>query len=649
MIMALEHTTKPFYSVQFHPESSKSEYGQQIAANFVDIVREWWRVRDQQPIPIANLVPIIPPIYNNTALHSYPCTSQSNRFDSSVNPSPPESLLQTPTALPSANLPIYKTFIKVFVTKAIEFDSSWNVWLDSPSEHFSIMAPSNCHLNGFPLQEPSMTHSHSSQCNNFPCAHPHLPWTLDFSAHDRKITHYSECRDSPRISGGDFHEYLQQQMETIRWEGVEWIGTRQPDPPFKCGAIGYFGYEMMAEALPQLHVRPNQDAHQPDSSFSFIDRCFIVDHKNNTTLALTMARNEQDATRWFDSLDANKFECKLSAEHHVASSTTSTDSVNLRAHSSTTKYCNDIVLLQQHIRDGNAYELCLTKQWDFEFQSGPSPLMLYKQLRERQPAPYAAYLHLPRHALSILSASPELFLRVTSSGDVLMKPIKGTVSRHEDPIQDLINKDWLIASEKNSAELLMITDLTRNDLTRHCENIHSTPEHVESFPTVHQLMSSVMATLKRDRHPLALIKSIFPPGSMTGAPKIRSCEILQIIETKPRGIYSGILGYIGVDKACCFNVVIRTCVISESPSAFVNSTPNGSMSTSASAADNKSITPEASDVSRAPLIRVRVGAGGAITILSDVEEEVEEMLLKSATILPSLFSTYGNIIRDHST
>jgi anthranilate/para-aminobenzoate synthase component I len=226
-------------------------------------------------------------------------------------------------------------------------------------------------------------------------------------------------------------------------------------------------------------------------------------------------------------------------------------------------------------------------------------------LREQNPAPYGSYLRVGRR--EIVSSSPEQFLKVTTEGKISSKPIKGTRPRSQVPVEDELLAKELRENQKEQAENLMIVDLMRNDLGKVCEPGSVVVDKlfdIESYATVHQLVSTVSGTLRPEQNAVSALASCFPAGSMTGAPKIRAIEILEKLEAGPRGAYSGAIGYLGFDGSADLGMTIRTLVF------------EGNFAT--------------------------LGIGGGITIDSIPDQELEETMLKAEALLRTLGQTTWN-------
>ena len=219
-----------------------------------------------------------------------------------------------------------------------------------------------------------------------------------------------------------------------------------------------------------------------------------------------------------------------------------------------------------YISAGDIYQVCLTYPFEAEFAGDPFPY--YLNLRTVSPAPYAAFIDL--NGTRIASASPELFLAMDGR-TITTRPIKGTRPRHTDASADRASSRELRASPKESAELVMITDLERNDLGRVCEfgsvSVTGLLE-IESFAQVHHLVSTVTGTLRPEVSHASALQSCSPGGSISGAPKIRAMEIIRELEPHPRGIYTGAIGFFGFGGTSRFSIAIRTAIFENGRAQF---------------------------------------------------------------------------------
>lgn len=224
------------------------------------------------------------------------------------------------------------------------------------------------------------------------------------------------------------------------------------------------------------------------------------------------------------------------------------------------EYLEKVGEIHEYIKSGDIYQVNLTHKFSAEINTSGSIYYLYEKLRESSPAPMASYLHL--NGIEVLSSSPETFVSIKGV-DIETRPIKGTRPRSDDAFEDKKNAQDLLASEKEASELVMITDLERNDLGKICEfGSVEVPEllQLEALEHVYHLVSKVTGRLKPEVSHLQAIIEMSPGGSITGAPKTRAMEIINELETCPRGLYTGTIGYIGFNQVSQFNIAIRTLI-----------------------------------------------------------------------------------------
>jgi para-aminobenzoate synthetase len=358
---------------------------------------------------------------------------------------------------------------------------------------------------------------------------------------------------------------------------------------FACGFAGYLGYELKADC----GGARTYDAPLPDAAFVSADRMLAFDHEQGHTylLCLTDAATAADGKRWVAETAARLARTEAAPPPVWRDAALSGPPADFTLARSPERYLADIAVCHERLLDGDTYEVCLTNQISAAVDPAPDPLELYRELRRVNPAPFASYMRLGGTA--VLSSSPERFLRVGRDRWAEAKPIKGTARRGATPVEDVRHAEELRTSEKDRAENLMITDLLRNDLGRVCEigTVH-VPHlmQVETYETVHQLVSTVRGLLRPDVEAPDCVRACFPPGSMTGAPKPRTMEIIDELERAPRGIYSGAIGYFGLGGGCDLSVTIRT-IVREGDSTTI-------------------------------------GVGGAIVAQSDADDEFREALLK---------------------
>ncbi len=322
-------------------------------------------------------------------------------------------------------------------------------------------------------------------------------------------------------------------------------------PPFCGGAIGYFGYDLgrRFERLPDLA----QDAENlPEMAVAIYDWALVVDHHARQSWLVGQDRDPATRARWKNLIE--RFRAP-----RVPLNRTSFQAVGgVRSNMDRVLYTAAFKRIKQYICAGDCYQVNLAQR--FVIETRGDPWLAYQQLRRINPAPYGAYLNTPY--AQILSASPEQFLKV-HNGLVETRPIKGTSARSPDATQDRLAAARLQNSIKDRAENLMIVDLLRNDIGKNCvPGSVKVPKlfSLESFATVHHLVSTVTGRLVPGRDALDLLRGCFPGGSITGAPKLRAMEIIEELEPHRRGVYCGAIGYFGFDGRMDTNIAIRTLV-----------------------------------------------------------------------------------------
>ena len=371
-------------------------------------------------------------------------------------------------------------------------------------------------------------------------------------------------------------------------------------PPFQGGAVGYFGYEA-AHYLEELpHCTDNIAL--PDVHLNFYSHVIAIDHTTNQCwiIATGFPEKSNEIRIKKARLDINTIKKKCQLGNHPT-----TASINIPLpypvsnfhHQS---YINAVNLTKEYILNGDIFEANISQQFNTTLPITANIqdiLALYAHLMKINPAPFSAFLRLPNEGY-ILSASPERFIKLTHQS-VESCPIKGTRKRSMNPEEDKRLARELLNSEKDQAENIMIVDLMRNDMSRVCHSVRATEINaLKSFKTVHHLVSTVTGVLKNNMNAIDLLKATFPPGSITGAPKIRAMEIISELEQQTRGPYCGSLGYICFSGDMDMSVIIRTYFIKQNTLFF--------------------------------------SAGGAIVLDSDPEDEYQESLTKAEALIKAI-------------
>ena len=342
-------------------------------------------------------------------------------------------------------------------------------------------------------------------------------------------------------------------------------------------SVGYFSYE---STLPFVELRAGRQSDLPLIHFYFYDTHLKFDHFANSYELIG-----NNPARYAEILTASE-----APENRLA-----VDSTDCRPTISRKDYLQSVRKIKEHIKEGDIYQANFT--CGFDVKSDALAFDAYKRLRRLNPAPYAAYLNFGNY--QILSSSPERMFKKVGL-DITSCPIKGTITSGRDDFEREQNRLKLLDSEKDKAELLMIVDLVRNDLGKVAETGTVRVDNLfepEDYSSLIHLVTDISAKLRNDLSLADIIKALLPGGSITGAPKRRAVEIIQEIETTPRGVYTGCIGYVDGDQAE-FSIAIRTMTYQDS--------------------------------------LYRINSGGGIVSGSSPESEYEEMLLKAKNLLKAL-------------
>ena len=387
---------------------------------------------------------------------------------------------------------------------------------------------------------------------------------LDSSKEDKRLSKYSFIGVNPFLSfysmgnksyinneavNGDPFNVLEELIKKYKIE-------IESELPLVSGCMGYIGYDTgrILENLPNIS---GEDFQIPDMKFVFYNNIIIFDIINNkvfiTDLGIENSRIKEIEVRILDGINLIEEEVKIS---------------NNKFYSNFTKeeYKKAVKDLKDYIVNGDVYIANMTQR--FYCNNNEDSFEIYKKLRTINKAPFSAFMNF--EDFQIISSSPERFIQV-KEGYVSTRPIKGTRPRGYNEETDNKNKEELLNSEKDKAELLMIVDLERNDLSKVCKP-HSVKVTeifaLEEYATVFHLVSTIEGILKRDVSTVKCIKECFPGGSITGTPKIRAMEIIEELEMLKRNIYTGSIGYFDFRGNADFNIVIRTIVKKDNRAYF---------------------------------------------------------------------------------
>ena len=338
-----------------------------------------------------------------------------------------------------------------------------------------------------------------------------------------------------------------------------------PKGIFRGGWIGYFSYELgrYIEKLPETTI---DDLQMPLLRLCFYDRFIAYDHLADTFWLIALQLPD-DTEKPQEKLDALEKLLSDSEKLHIPSpppaDIENVDFSQIRCNMSKNYYLDAIKKIKRYIYDGDVYQINFSQRFECDYNA--NPIALFHWQNQYNPSPYAAYID--TGSLQIVSASPEMFITI-EDGIISTKPIKGTRPRVDEAGQgkqlNAKNLDELLSSEKEKAELNMIIDLERNDIARICESGTRKvvkPRTIETYPTVFHAVATVAGQLRKEITFCEALMAMFPGGSITGAPKIRSMEIIDETEPTVRGVYTGSIGYIGIDGSVSLNIAIRTIII----------------------------------------------------------------------------------------
>jgi para-aminobenzoate synthetase len=543
VVMGIEHRRRPMWGVQFHPESIATDHGAKLVENFYALARQ----RKETPVRATKRPQSAP----RRAQGAKPGVSDTRLLLRSI---PGEASTEA-------------LFERLFAAEEHAF------WLDSAD------APTRLAQSSY-----LGTSAGSDRC------------VLEYDVEGGTVQVHRA--GTTAIERGSIFDVLNRELAK---RAVETPGDAAPT--LLGGFVGYLGYECKADCgSTNVH-----SSDVPDAVLMLANRLVAVDHVRHQThvLAVSPADEEPEAEAWLEEAErvvrdllANPPEQPSVADPSFGEPGDA--HVQFNCGRGREQYLADILRSQAELAAGESYEVCLTDQ--ISTSASPDPFDLYRNLRRSNPAPFAAYLKLGE--VAVVSSSPERFLSVDRERRVEARPIKGTTSRSADPAEDAALKAELTNDEKTYAEHLMIVDLLRNDLGIVCEvGSVAVPElmMVEDYATVHQLISTVEGRLPADRSAVECTRACFPGGSMTGAPKLRTMEIIDDIEAEARGVYSGAIGYFGLDGVMDLSIVIRTIVMRPG--------------------------------------RTTIGAGGAIVMQSDPVDEFDEILLKAKAPMAAIART----------
>lgn len=382
-----------------------------------------------------------------------------------------------------------------------------------------------------------------------------------------------------------------------QWRDGFRAGHVEGGAPFQGGIAGYISYDFSRAFMDRFASRHAPDP-APALEFGLYDCVIAFDHVAGTATAYSAGLAARDAApddqRAKETI--NRLKAKLASGGRPVHPAGKTE---WSARVSAEDYQSSVSSVREFIRDGDIYQANVAGLWTAPPHAPEAAFAEYLSLRQKSPAPFSAFGIFSGRAIG--SFSPERLIAADASGRVKAEPIKGTIRRSEDEQRDAAARGRLATSEKDRAENVMIVDLLRNDISRVCTSSSvsvSSLCRIETFANLHHLVSTVEGQLAPGRDGIDLLEAVFPGGSITGAPKLRAMEIIDLLETASRGIFCGSIGWIGHDGAMDFSILIRTL----------------------------EFLPD----------ETRLWAGAGITLLSDPLAEYEEICLKAERLMGHL-------------
>ncbi|OAQ98910.1 hypothetical protein LLEC1_02461 [Akanthomyces lecanii] len=626
VLMGVRHASMPFWGVQCHPESictdSIAVHG--MLRNWFDQATKWNEIQGRKQQAWT-----LPLVHSGSLESASASTTWTTCGPSERDLAAARWLNALRSGLASRGTKPGYVCRKLELPDGVDAADVAEILGQGFSE--TILLDSSSAKNGDPLARNSIVALHVDEATR-----------LEYHVRDDYVTLRCPTSKSP----GGHPEEVQEipldgteddPMAVYRIMSEYWKARKLDDikndglPAFKGGFMGFVTYEMGLSTLSPGAVSAHRGHHRPDFVMAWISNSVVLDHKTSTAYVQCLTTEECDGS-WVDGI-VEKLQSSAvwqdPSSRRAVSRPKATftpeelwddlaergsDRLSITVPDSK-KYETDVRDCQYAIKEGHSYELCLTAQTTMTrppietSNKERSPWEMYRTLRSRQPAPLGSFFRLG--GATIVSCSPERFLSTDRDGLCRMRPMKGTV-RKSAAVSTLAEAEKILHIPKEEAENLMIVDLVRHDLYGVCGPRNVTvPDllKVEEYATVFQMVTAVHGQLRQTDGPHALngidvLAATLPPGSMTGAPKKRSCELLRVIEPGERSIYSGVIGYFDAQGQGDWSVTIRTMFHWDDETAPGE---NGE-------AEEREVW--------------RIGAGGAVTILSTPEGEREEMFTK---------------------